>query len=80
MNVLAWPALSPDLNIIENAWGWLSRHLYEGGKQYNNRNELIEAIHATWKSIPMQVIDELYKSLPKRMIEVLKTNGGATKY
>lgn len=44
MNILDWPALSPDLNIIENAWGWLSRTVYTGGKQFENVNELILSI------------------------------------
>ena len=36
VTVLQWPAKSPDLNIIENVWGHLSRVLYENVKQYDS--------------------------------------------
>ncbi|KAM8708535.1 hypothetical protein ACLKA7_015503 [Drosophila subpalustris] len=34
VDLLDWPPYSPDLNIIENVWGWLARKVYESGKQY----------------------------------------------
>lgn len=80
MQVLDWPALSPDLNIIENAWGWLTRAVYGGGKQYSSSNELICAIHRHWNAMPMSVVKNLYKSMPKRLIEVIKKGGNAIKY
>jgi len=32
MEVLQWPALSPDLNLIENMWGILTQWVYVHGK------------------------------------------------
>ncbi len=32
--VLEWPPYSPDLNIIENVWGIVSKRVFEGGKSY----------------------------------------------
>lgn len=34
VEVLDWPAISPDLNPIENLWGVLSRKVYRNGRQY----------------------------------------------
>lgn len=36
ITTLDWPALSPDLNLIENVWGWLTRRVYENGRQFDN--------------------------------------------
>ena len=44
INVITWPALSPDLNPIENIWGIMCQKLYANGKSYHNTNELWEAI------------------------------------
>lgn len=80
IQVLDWPALSPDLNIMENAWGWLARKVYEGGRQYDSINELISAIHRTWDAMPMNVVKNLFDSMPKRLIEVIKIGGKSIKY
>lgn len=49
--VLEWPALSPDFNIIENIRGWIVRDIYANGKQYENLDELWEAIMRSMKDI-----------------------------
>jgi len=36
INLLEWPAYSPDLNPIENLWGIMARRVYANGKQYTN--------------------------------------------
>src|SRR6185312_3949728 len=36
INVMKWPALSPDLNLIENIWGLMCQKLYLNGKSYQN--------------------------------------------
>ena len=46
--LLKWPARSPDMNIIENSWGDLSRVVFAKGRQFSNINELEECILVEW--------------------------------
>ena len=78
VTVLQWLAKSPDLNIIENVWGHLSRVLYENGKQYDSLNELENAIFRHWATIPKTYIEKLYDSIPSRIFEVINKSGGFT--
>lgn len=77
---LEWPPYSPDLNIIENLWGLLSRKVYESGTQYQDKNSLIEAIKKAWNEISLSSIENLYNSLPSRIFEVIQNRGGYTHY
>lgn len=80
IDVLEWPALSPDLNIIENLWGWMTKQVYGGGRQFNTREEVIAAIRNCWEAIPMTLLDSLFNSLPHRMLAVIEKRGGHTHY
>ncbi|KAG2882612.1 hypothetical protein PC116_g23147 [Phytophthora cactorum] len=49
--VLPWPALSPDLILMENVWGKLTHLVYPGGKQYQTTEELTRAVLQAWDKI-----------------------------
>lgn len=80
VDVLEWPPYSPDLNIIENVWGWLVRKVYESGKQYSTKAELIEGIKHAWSTISLNYIEQIYNSIPNRIFEVISNKGGTTHY
>lgn len=56
VELLPWPPYSPDLNIIENVWAWLSRKVYEGGRQFEDKDTLIEAIRDAWAQISLDYL------------------------
>lgn len=74
--LMIWPPCSPDLNPIENYWSNLKQHIYQAGKQFSNNNELWEAILVAAYNIPSSIIKNLTKSVDKRLITLLKKNGG----
>lgn len=80
IDVLPWPSRSPDLNPIENLWGYLSRQVYENNKQYHSTYELEMAIMEKWDNIPESFLKKLINSMPNRVFQVIQRNGGATSY
>lgn len=44
VDVMNWPAKSPDLNIIEDVWGVLARKLYRDGWQFSTVKELSDTV------------------------------------
>ena len=80
MTVLEWPARSSNLNIIENIWADLSRCVYANGKQYKYVKELRDSIIKNWSLLKQKRIKKLYKSIPKRLLDVVQQKGGLTKY
>lgn len=75
-----WPSKSPDMNIIENVWGLLARAVYKNGRQYNNKDELKEAVLEAWENISHDQIQSLYDSLPRRILRLYDAKGKHTKY
>jgi hypothetical protein len=71
INVLAWPSVSPDLNILENFWGWFFRQLYGNGQQYHN--VIPNAIQAAWNTITQGYLNSLFNSIPNIIFEVIHT-------
>jgi len=80
IDVLDWPAQSPDLNLIEYLWWHLKRKLAEYENEPTSMHELWVRVEAEWEKIPKQVCLGLIESMPKRIAAVLEAKGGYTKY
>ena len=78
--VLKWPANSPDLNIIEHVWSYMKRRLDQCEKAPQTLDELWECVQDIWTSIPLEFLQKLYDSMPRRMRELLRNKGGHIKY
>ena len=79
-NILPWPARSPDVNPIENAWGWLTHQVYKNGKQYDTVADLKTAILKAWEEIPGEYLHKLISSMKNRIFEVINRNARKTHY
>lgn len=80
LEVLEWPARSPDLNPIENLWGCLAREVYKDCKQFATVSELETAVIDAWDHIRPELICSLVSSMENRLFELVRSNGGYTKY
>jgi hypothetical protein len=80
INVLDWPAQSPDLNPIEHLWAHLKRQLADYDEAPVSMNDLWLRVEAEWDKIKKETCADLIHSMPKRVAAVLKAKGKYTKY
>ncbi|OQR89886.1 hypothetical protein ACHHYP_05967 [Achlya hypogyna] len=80
MALLQWPALSPDINPIENLWAIVARCVYANGRQFTTREGLMRAIFKAWDEIPQETLDTLVDSMSKRCSDVLLKQGKKINY
>ena len=74
-NVLPWPAVSPDINPIENVWGLLTREISANGRQYDTISELRDAILMAWDNLDCVTLQRLIISMRTRIGKILLRNG-----
>lgn len=80
IEVLPWPAYSPDINPIENVWGTIVKEIYKRNFRPNNSNELWEVIHECWEGLDPNITVNLINSIPDRLAQIIEKNGQMTKY
>ncbi len=78
IEVMEWPAQSPDLNPIENLWADIKKNISNSNPR--NSKQLWEITKSAWVSIPVERFQNLINSMPRRMCAVLKAKGYTTKY
>ena len=78
--LMVWPAVSPDLNPIENLWSIIKKDLYKEGQQYSTHDKLWEAIYDAAKRVDNDTIKNLTDSVDKRLCTVLEKKGDYTGY
>ena len=78
VNVLDWPARSPDISPIE----YLCDHLGRKGERndVNNVRDLERVLHEEWNLIPMDVVHRLISSMRRCYVAVIDLHGGHNRY
>jgi transposase len=76
--ILDWPANSPDANPIENLWHIIKSKINTLGPL--NADEMWKEIQNIWYNIPSGICRNLVDSMPRRLANILRMKGHATKY
>jgi len=72
---LLWPAQSPNLNIVEPLWSVL-----ESRVRCRFLPSSLKQLEEEWYGIPLQTVQNLHESTPRRIQAVLQANDGPTRY
>jgi transposase len=75
LELLDWPPFSPDLNPIENIWGWIKFQLYSKFPRAETRDELIDFVFEIWEKIDRDMC-QIYCGTCKKRLEAVKKSRG----
>ena len=80
MEVLLWPAQSPDINPIEHLWNHLKQKLADYEVPPHGILEFWEGVQEDWGKIKPEMCQGLIESMPRQVGVVIEAKGGYTKY
>lgn len=80
VQLLPWPAYSPDLSPIEHVWDFVGRRLTRDPRPVASTDELWLRIQTIWNTLPQADIQNLFHSMPRRVAALIAARGGHTKY
>jgi transposase len=80
VNTLNWPAISADLNPIENVWGLLKNKLHH--PNIINSQDLFNVVRNLWNTelAKVEYRSNLINSMRRRIMEVINRNGSHCSY
>jgi hypothetical protein len=73
INVLPWPACSPDLNPIENVWAVMKHKISE--KKPTTINKLKQEINKSWEEFQSDYAENLVRSMENRITSCILSHG-----
>ena len=80
VKILDWPSQSPDLNPIEHLWNEIDRRLRRLPDNITSAEDIWNKIQLIWSQMDTDFCLKLIDTMPQRIKDVLKANGGYTKW
>ncbi|GFU66816.1 transposable element Tcb1 transposase [Trichonephila clavipes] len=80
IELLPWPASSPDLSPIENMWSMVAQRLTQITPPAATPHQHWQRVEASWSAVPQKHIQSFFESMPRRVKAVISNNGGYCGY
>ena len=84
IKILDWPAISPDLNTMENAWALMAQELTEDSQcgRHPTVDQLWTQVQHKWGDLCLRpaLFETLAESMERRLQSVVDAAGDCTKY
>ncbi|GBM17306.1 hypothetical protein AVEN_237291-1 [Araneus ventricosus] len=80
VDMLLWPARSPDLSLFEHVWGSIGRQLQRHPQPALTVPVLTDQVQQAWNSISQTDIRHLYDTMHSRLHACIQNSGGYTGY
>ena len=80
VEVMDWPARSPDMNPIEHVWDQMGIWIRDMAFPPSTVAELQQVVRQAWDAVGPQRVRRLVESMPRRVRAVLAARGGNTRY
>ncbi|GFW20366.1 transposable element Tcb1 transposase [Trichonephila clavipes] len=80
IELLPWPARSPDLSPIENMWSVVAQRLNQITTPAATPDNFWQRVEASWSAVPQEHIQGVFESMPRRVAAVISNNGSYSGY
>ncbi|GFW19586.1 transposable element Tcb1 transposase [Trichonephila clavipes] len=80
IELLPWPARSPDLLPIENMWSMVAQQLTQITPPAATPDQLWQHVEAAWSAVLQEHIQSLFESISRCVAVVTSNNGGYSGY